>query len=291
MLHKFTNQSWDDHFPDSTQQQAIRQLESGLILYFPELAFPLSPDEKTFLSPDFADPNSKNISYNSQTRKMWGVRNLNDTQHLQLKNMLQQYSQSALGLIKSLLPRYVNQLLVARTSYRPIQVSGRKTSPRKDDKRLHVDAFPATPNQGKRILRVFTNINPNGEDRVWRVGEPFEKVAQRFIPQISKPLPGVAAFLRTMKITKSYRTPYDHYMLRMHDIMKADDEYQKNVPQQEIRFPPGSTWIVQTDHVSHAAMTGQFLLEQTFYLPVKAMLDESLSPLRVLEKMLQQKLV
>lgn len=188
------------------------------------------------------------------------------------------------------MPHYAKQLIIARTSYRPVEINGRVTSFRKDDKRLHIDAFPSAPNQGKRILRVFCNINPYNEDRVWRVGEPFDKVAERFLPQAGKPIPGSASLLRLLKITKSYRTPYDHYMLQMHNKMKADEDYQKKAGQQEINFPAGSTWIVQTDDVSHAAMRGQYVLEQTFYLPVKAMKDESLSPLRILENMLGEKL-
>ena len=79
-------------------------------------------------------------------------------------------------------------------------------------------------------------------------------------------------------------------MLVMHNQMKADKQYQHDALQQEIHFPAGSTWIVQTDHVSHAAMRGQYLLEQTFDLPLQAMQNKSLSPLYILEKLLQQKL-
>ena len=289
MLQEFSNTKWDEHFPDSTQQTAIKSLEEGQIIFFPELTFSLTEQEKQFLTPDFADPHAKNISF--YKNKLWGVRNVSDAQHQQLKAMLSRFSRDAFELIHGILPHYAKQLIVARTSYRPVQITGRVTSLHKDDKRLHVDAFPSAPNQGKRILRVFCNINPNGEDRIWRVGEPFEKVANHFIPQIGKPIPGSAALLRLLKITKSYRTLYDHYMLRMHNMMKEDDEYQQKADQQEIHFPPGSTWIVQTDDVSHAAMQGQYLLEQTFYLPVKAMKDESKSPLRRLEKILNQELV
>lgn len=291
MLQPYMSQKWEDHFPDSTQQQAIRSLEDGNILLFPQLAFELTHAEKMFLSPDFADPNAKNISYHAETRRLWGVRHLTDKQHAELKSMLHRFSQSAFQLIKEILPHYSRQLIVARTSYRPVEVSDRKTSPRKDDRRLHVDAFPSAPNQGKRILRVFCNINPNEQDRVWRTGEPFIDVAKRFLPSIPKPFAGKSHLLRLLRITKSYRTLYDHYMLEMHDRMKADDDYQKNVRQQEVRFPPGSSWIVQTDDVSHAAMQGQYLLEQTFYLPVRAMQDERKSPLRVLEALLNAKLV
>lgn len=291
MLKTFAVRQWSEHFPDSAQQAAIHSLENGSILYFPELAFTLLPDETRFLTPDYADPKTKNISFDRTQNRLWGVQNLNDAQHAQVKAMLERFSRSAFNLVSGLLPHYAKAMITARTSFRPVQVIDRKTSYRKDDKRLHIDAFPSAPNQGMRILRVFCNINPNNEDRVWRIGEPFEKVAKRFLPQIKAPIPGKALFMWLMKITKSYRTPYDHYMLKLHNCMKADEAYQKEAEQQEVRFPAGSTWIVQTDHVSHAAMEGQYLLEQTFYLPVKAMKDESRSPLHVLEKMLGKTLV
>ncbi|MBV9576310.1 MAG: Kdo hydroxylase family protein [Gammaproteobacteria bacterium] len=291
MLRTFTTQQWNEHFPDSTQQQAINSLEDGQLLYFPTLAFSLLPEEQIFLSPHFADPRAKNISYHAERRKLWGVQHLTDKQHEEMKTLLHRFSRHAFNLIKGLLPRYAQQLMLARTSFRPVQISGRTTSYRKDDKLLHVDAFPSTPNQGKRILRVFCNINPHGEDRIWRTGETFEQVAQTFLPRCKKPFSGISTLLRLLKITKSYRTAYDHYMLQIHDKMKADKDYQANAKQQQICFPPGSSWIVQTDHVSHAALQGQYVLEQTFYLPVKAMKDESKSPLRILEKLLQRNLV
>lgn len=291
MLKNLATTQWNERFPDSTQADAVNSLEEGQILFFPQLAFSLSPEEKVFLNPKYADPGSKNIGYDATKNRLWGVSNLTDNQRIQLKNMLGRYSQHAFGLIQQLLPHYAKQVMIGRTSYRPVEVLGRQSSYRKDDKRLHIDAFPSAPNQGKRILRVFCNINPNGESRVWHLGEPFEKVAQHFIPQIKKPFPGLSTLLNIFKITKSYRTLYDHYMLHMHDKMKADEAYQKAAIQEKVQFPPDSTWIVQTDHVSHAAMGGQFLLEQTFYLPIKAMRDESRSPLRVLEKMLNQPLV
>src|SRR5690606_11827637 len=92
MLKTFLSHQWNEHFPDSTQQQAIGSLESGQILYFPELAFTLTPEEQMFLSPDYADTHAKNISYHSERNKLWGVRNLDDVQQIQLKLMLDRYS-------------------------------------------------------------------------------------------------------------------------------------------------------------------------------------------------------
>lgn len=291
MLHTLPITAWNTQCPDSIQENAIQQLENGQVLHLPQLAFDLLETEKQFLTPDYADPQAKNISYHVKQHKLWGVKQLTDEQHLQLKHMLERYSRFATQLVQCVLPHYTPHLMIARTSYRPVQVSNRKTSYRKDDKRLHVDAFPSAPNQGKRILRVFCNINPHQEDRVWRLGEPFEQVAKKFLPQIRAPFPGSASLLRCLRITKSYRTLYDHYMLQMHNRMKADNHYQTHAPQQEVRFPSGCSWIVQTDDVSHAAMQGQYLLEQTFYLPVAAMQNPAQSPLHILERLLNKKLI
>lgn len=53
-------------------------------------------------------------------------------------------------------------------------------------------------------------------------------------------------------------------MLKLHDRMKADQRYQQTVLQTAFDFPAGLTWLVFTDQVSHAAMAGQYQLEQTF---------------------------
>src|SRR5438094_26561 len=87
-----------------------------------------------------------------------------------------------------------------------------------------------------------------------------------------------------LRMTKSARTPYDALMLQLHDRMKADAEFQSRSPQDAIDFPAGTTWLAFTDQVSHAAMSGQYQLEQTFLLPVDAMNQPERSPLRVLER-------
>jgi hypothetical protein len=74
-------------------------------------------------------------------------------------------------------------------------------------------------------------------------------------------------------------------MLQLHDRMKEDQAFQQSTPQTACDFPAGSAWMAFTDQVSHAAMAGQYQLEQTFLLPVSAMLDPGTSPLRVLERL------
>jgi hypothetical protein len=285
ILHNIQGNKWETAFHETTQADAILALEQGKILFLPELPFRLLPQEQQFLLPDYAQPGAKNISYDARIDRL-RCASCSGVEQDGIKTLMQRFAAHAQTLVRGLLQHYTSALQTGRTSLRVVEISGRASSYRKDDTRLHVDAFPATPNQGRRILRVFANVNPQGTPRVWRVGEPFEEVARRFLPKVPKQLPGYAAFLKALKITKSFRTEYDHIMLQIHDRMKADLSYQKSVAQREIHFVPNTTWIVQTDHVSHAAMSGQHLLEQTFYLPVTAMQEPELSPLRTLERLM-----
>lgn len=282
--------SYDAPISAETQQLAINALENGHVLYFPSLPFKLSAEELSFLSPDKVAPKSKNISYDLRTDLLGGS-SCQGEEAKKLKEMVKRYALQSRKFMDLLFPKYIPYLQQARTSFRPVEALGRKMSYRKDDRLLHVDSFPANPVKGHRILRFFTNVNPNGKPRVWRLGEPFPDVVNKFATRAKKPFPGLASLLKAFKITKDYRTLYDHYMLQIHDTMKGDQMYQKNVPAQEILFPPGCTWIVYSDQVSHAAMSGQHLFEQTFHLPPEAMQNPERTPLKVLEKFFQTKLI
>lgn len=281
---------WNCDLSESIQNQAINALEEGKVLYFPKLPFTLSDIESGFLSTEHLDPKTKNISFDARTDRLAGSL-LRNEKALQLKAMIRRYALTTRRFLERLLPSYTPHLMQAKTSFRPAEIYGRKTSYRKDDTLLHVDAFPSNPTQGKRILRVFTNINPTNKPRIWRTGEPFPKVAHQFLPKVSSPLWGVSTLLQLVGITKNYRTAYDHYMLHIHDAMKGDKQYQQTVSKEEIEFHPGSSWIAYTDQVSHAAISGQHLLEQTFDLPVIGLKSEATAPLKVLEKFLNRTLV
>lgn len=289
-LETFEANCWEALFTAEEQSRAIHALESGKVLYLPALAFPLELQEKSFLSASILDPKAKNISYNSSTGDLKGS-SFKGSEADQLRAMTLRYSQYSTQLLKHLLPFYTSSLILGKTSFRPVEVEGRKTSFRKDDTLLHVDSFPSNPTLGQRILRVFTNVNPDGKPRVWRIGESLENVFHRFLPRASAPIWGVPTILKALGITKDYRTPYDHYMLQIHDQMKNDQCYQQNVTYEEVLFPPGASWIVFTDQVSHAAMSGQHLFEQTFYLPVKGQKNPETAPLKVLEKLLDKNLL
>ena len=129
------------------------------------------------------------------------------------------------------------------------------------------------------------------EDRVWRVGEAFATMAQTFLPRIRSPLPGVAALLAGLRVTKGVRSEYDHLMLGLHDNAKADLDYQRRCEQQTVHFAPGTTWLCFSDQVMHAAVSGQHMLEQTIHLPVTALYDPGSSPLAILERLCGRRLL
>ncbi|MDB5947712.1 MAG: 3-deoxy-D-manno-oct-2-ulosonic acid (Kdo) hydroxylase [Ramlibacter sp.] len=274
---------------DAPQPVWVAALEDGKVLYFPKLSFALEAGEQALISPSVRDPKSRNISLDAQGL-LKGAQGDAATQAA-LASMLGRFRQLAQTLIESIAPRYAGALRLAPTSYRPEQVSTRAQSWRADDRRLHVDAFPSRPNRGERILRVFTNVNPAGEPRVWQVGEPFEAIARTFLPRATPYSPWKAKALNALHITKSLRSEYDHLMLQLHDAMKRDAGYQRAAPGVTMPFPSGCVWVCFSDQTPHAVTSGQYMLEQTLHLPVAQQYDPATSPLQILTRLAGHPLV
>jgi hypothetical protein len=77
----------------------------------------------------------------------------------------------------------------------------------------------------------------------------------------------------------------------MHNTMKEDTEFQKNCAKEFVQFVPGSSWMVYTETVPHAALSGQYALEQTLLVDPHAMVTPDSTPLAVLEKLAGARLV
>jgi hypothetical protein len=280
---------WSESFAPDLQQKTMAALEDGQVLFFPNLSFKLVDGEPRFLTPDLVG-DSKNVSYSFAAKKI-GHCACTESDKPAVAAMMHRFVGSAKQLVENLLPSYKSKLSLGRASLRPVEAAGRAQSWRKDDTRLHVDAFPATPLNGKRILRIFSNVNPSGRPRSWRLGEPFAQVAERFAANVRPPAPGSLALMQLFRVTKSRRSLYDHYMLGLHDAMKSDDNYQRICPQSAFDFPAQSTWLTFTDSVPHAVTAGQHQFEQTFYLEVEGMAQPEKSPLKILEKQLGKNLL
>ena len=276
--------TWNGPFAPDLQTRALDALESGRVILCPSLPFQIAPAETTFLNPAVGDDSRKNVSLDPATGKL-GATALAPDEAARLAAMMQRFSDQAQSLLHGLFPSYAPSLERARTSFRPTEIAGRPYTPRHDDTRLHVDAFPSRPLAGRRILRVFSNVADDGSVRKWKVGEPFADFAPKFLPRLKSQPPGAAWAMRTLGLTKATRTPYDHLMLSLHDAAKFDAGYQAKAPQIGLDIPAGATWFCFTDQVLHAALAGHCCLEQTFHLPVEAMAQPDHSPLKVLERL------
>ena len=286
VVRPFDDDSWGDDAPTRSVEAVV---EAGHVLAFPRLAFALSDAERRFLDPRWADPKAKNVSLRWPAGELRGA--IGSAADLDaLRAMVVRFAEQSEALALRLFPHYRGHLRRGNTSFRPTDVAGRVRSWRQDDTRLHVDAFPSNPMQGTRLLRVFSNVNPDGVPRRWRVGEPFAAHAARYRASLGRPMPGSAWLMASLGITKRRRTAYDHAMLQLHDRAKADADFQRTSPQVRVDFAPGTTWVCFSDQVLHAAMGGQHMMEQTFLIDVEHLLHPELSPLRTLERLLERPL-
>jgi len=281
---------WAGPFPEPLCTAAVAAVEAGKILFLPRLAFAVASGEADLLDPAVSAAGRKNVSFDAATGKIGNVA-LDARDAARLKALLVRFAEQSAALARGLLPRYRSALEIGRTSFRPVEIAGREYSRRHDDRRLHVDAFPSRPLRGKRILRLFANVAPDGAARAWQAGEPFADFAGKFASKIAPPLPGSAWWLARSGVTKGRRSAYDHVMLQLHNRAKLDNRYQRIAPRHDLRFPPGTVWLCFTDQVLHAALSGHAALEQTFYVPVDVLAEPATSPLRVLERLLDRPLV
>ena len=192
-LIAFETSGWNGPWPES----AADALEQGAVVHFPKLRVELTPAERALVASGLSVRGAKNISLDPKTGRLGGI-DAAEAPVEALTGMMSRFSELARRLMLGIAPSYAGALETGRTSFRPVEIAGRAPSSwRSDDTRLHTDAFPATPTGGKRILRVFANIDPEGHPRLWRTGESFERVAAGYLPRIRPPLPGSAALLRS----------------------------------------------------------------------------------------------
>ncbi|GAA0549592.1 hypothetical protein FHS83_001137 [Rhizomicrobium palustre] len=262
-------------------------LEAGKVVMLPRGGFTLLPTEEALRDPALLG-GAKNISL-SPDGKVKHTAASGDARD-RLAALMARYADFATALVETIAPAYRGKLVRGRTSFRPAEIEGRKSTALADDTRLHVDAFPTMPMRGRRILRVFANVNPSAA-RVWNLGEDFAAVAERFISQITVKPDAWHALLAGLRITKARRSAYDDVMLGLHDRAKLDEAYQATCDKERVEFQPGSVWLCYTDQVMHAALKGQHALEQTFYLNPEDMEDPSTTPLAMLEKMMGRRLI
>jgi hypothetical protein len=278
-------------------------LENGDLLFFSSPPFPFPRDEIEFLlsQKQGGSKARKNIAYKPQIDQITNHDSKDRAAAEKLKEILKNYSKRVTEFLSILLAPYAKSWKHDYASFRPFQEKGRKLRLRARNDLLHIDAFPSRPLHGSRILRFFTNINPH-EDRHWITSYGFEELAKEYASAVSIPQSSrydlmsrldrkIKYLLNAFGIKIPLRSPYDTFMLNMHNFLKENERFQEGCLKDHWKFPPGSCWAVFTDQVSHAALAGQYALEQTFIVPQKSLLRPEKSPIAILERLSGRNLV
>jgi hypothetical protein len=262
------------------------RLERGDVVHYPACPFalPRGDDLLFLLGQRLASRAHKNVSYNPHTGKAAGFRVESAEQVERLRRLLADFSAAVTDWATQTLPRYAAAWRLDRVSYRPEEEATRTLRQTARNDLLHVDAFPSRPTQGHRILRIFANVNPQ-EPRVWVTSEPFARLLERYGEEAGLPGRHRADWFRHLRhgLVQVFRpgqprrSAYDAFMLRLHDYMKANDDFQERTPKRFWAFAPGSAWLAFTDVCSHAVLRGRYALEHSYFVAPEALAlpDES----------------
>jgi hypothetical protein len=279
MIMTFDDARWRSN-PDAVRDA----LESNRIVYFPTCPVPL-PDRATldFLRRELPPRlRLKNISYHPEAGKISGIE-ADTATTLRVTDLLRSHLNDVSSFLRRVTGDLTNDARIGTCSFRPIEEKGRNLKPHASNELVHVDAGAYGATNGDRILRFFVNVNAE-RDRVWATKGTFEEVLERcgrkagllddsgrLTVSITKGgadrafstfVAGLARLNPLATVLDS--SPYDRAMRRLHNYMKDDEAFKRDLTgYQEIRFPPNTAWAVFTDGVSHASLEGQFALVTT----------------------------
>ncbi len=279
------------------------ELENGKIVYFPECPIELPEGtELAFLRQEM--PKSvklKNISYHPEAGRIIGAKG--DLAAIaRVERILRAHSDRAQAFLRQRIPTLANKWLIGTSSYRPLQERGRNLSVRASNELVHVDAGAYGATHGDRVLRFFVNINPS-EDRVWISKGAFPELYRKYgkVAGIrpDRPLPDrlregtvdrlysglvdtVASAFPLAKMADT--SPYDRLMRKFHNFMKESREFQETPDgHRQFDFKPFSAWMVFTDMVSHACVSGQHAFVDTFIVPLGNCRLREMTPFDILK--------
>jgi hypothetical protein len=279
--------------PPARGRWLCSQLEAGNILFFARPPFAVPQDDREFLLGQTQTSSAlhKNVAYRPAEDRITGLAKSENVEAARLRLVLKSYSQHAAQFLGELLSPYAGKWKLDFASFRPLEERGRPARLHARNDLPHFDSFPTRPTNGDRILRFFTNLNP-AQNRVWNTSQTFEAIGPHFAKSIGLPRArsanplarGMRGLAGALHLPGAHRSPYDNFMHRCHNAMKEDASFRESCPKQRWEFPPGSSWIVFTDCVSHAVLEGQYALEQTFLISRHAMVEPERAPIAILER-------
>jgi hypothetical protein len=279
-------------------------LESGQIVCFPECPIDLpSPEDLEFLRQEMPKHlSSKNISYHPEVDKIIGIKGSSQVIE-RAQRILKEQNVRVQAFLKKSIPVLARDWMVGTASFRPLQEKGRDLPSHASNERVHVDAGAYGATHGDGIIRFFVNVNPT-EDRVWVTKGAFSELYKRYgaeagilphnganghameegvLDRLRTSLSnGLSAVVPPAKFLDS--SPYDRAMRRFHNYMKDTPAFQSTPDgHREFRFKPFWAWMVFTDRVSHACLSGQHAFADTFVVRLGSCRLPEMAPINILK--------
>ena len=278
-------------------------LERGSIVYFPKspVALPSEDDLEFFRQQLPGLLKRKNISYHPESDSTRGLESTDPAVTERVNRILKTVSADIASFLGEVAPRLTRNWTVGTCSFRPMEEQGRNLSAHASNELVHIDAGAYGATHGDRILRFFINVNPEVE-RVWATKGSFPELfaehgeraglgyrnagpgylAKGPLDHLRSGVVNLAAHaVPVFKVLDS--SPYDRVMRRFHNYMKDTPSFQEQQQgHQEFRFPPFSAWMVYTDMVSHACLSGQHAFVHTSLVRLENCHLQEMAPINIL---------
>jgi len=297
-----------DSFDDARLQQLqpdemSDSLERGSIVYFPQspVALPAAQDLEFFRQELPGLLKRKNISYHPEDGRTRGLDSTDAAVVERVNRILKTVSDDIAAFLARTAPRLTDNWTVGTCSFRPMEEQGRDLSAHASNELIHIDAGAYGATHGDRILRFFINVNPVAE-RVWatkgsfaellaehgeRAGLGHRNAGSGYLARgpldyfRSGVIKMAALGVPVLKVLDS--SPYDRAMRKFHNYMKDTPSFQQQQHgHQEFRFPPFSAWMVYTDMVSHACLSGQHAFVHTSLVRLENCHLPEMAPINIL---------
>jgi hypothetical protein len=280
------------------------ELERGRILFFPSAPFSLpSAEDLEFLRAELPKHlDRKNVSFYPRDDRLVGVAGSGVLAH-RAARVLRGHANAVQAFLRGRMPEFTQGWVVGTSSFRPLQERGRDLGSHASNELVHVDAGAYGATHGGRVLRFFVNVHPT-EDRIWATRGTFPDLWEKHARAAGfsrgaggldlSERPWDKARTRALRAIAGLGveragmidgSPYDRAMRRFHNYMKDDAAFRQGKDgYAELVFPPFSAWAVLTDMVSHACLSGQHALVDTFVIPLERCRLAELTPYRVMQQ-------
>lgn len=241
----------------------------------------------------------KNVSYHPEADRVTGLDDQSTMTDL-ASDILSTHRNRVTEFLRSVMPTLASNIRAGTCSFRPLEEKGRNLKPHASNELVHIDAGAYGATNGDRILRFFVNVNPE-KDRVWASKGDFPTLFEKYgreaglhtdlSPSLERGalgkvrtsllngLAGVGLPLAPMLDS----SPYDRVMRKFHNYMKDTPAFQQITEgHQTFSFQPYSAWMVLTDMVSHASLSGQHALVYTGLVKLRDCRLPELAPFNIL---------